>query len=441
MRSHSTDTGTCSSPETDYGSLQKYSLETGEQLAQVLTYTTGYSPQHGVAVDQQGNVWVVDQGSDRVREFSNNLELNLTLGWGVKDGQAKFETCTSECQVGLSGSGNGQFSNPTGIAIDGMNTLWVVDSGNNRVERFNLEGEYLTQFGSAGSGPGQLSGPWGIAATNGSLYVTDTGNNRIDRWNISTLTPIVTSLSPTVGAEAGGTQVTITGAGFTGAGAVSFGEHSASSFEVLSATTIKATAPAGQSTVDVKVTTPGGTSATGSADKFTYGAAPTVSAVAPNAGPETGGTRVTITGTGFVSGTTTVAFGEAQASGVKVISATEAKATSPAGQNTVDVKVTTPVGTSAAGPADKFTYSALAPTVTYVEPNFGSPSGGTQVTITGTHFKSATAVEFGQNAANFKLESETTITATSPAGSGTVDVTVTTGVGTSADQPSRHVRL
>ncbi len=109
----------------------------------------------------------------------------MKIGWGVKDGQAKFETCTSECQVGLSGSGNGQFSNPTGIAIDGMNTLWVVDSGNNRVERFNLEGEYLTQFGSAGSGPGRLLGPWGIAATNGSptgsLYVVDYCNNLVER--------------------------------------------------------------------------------------------------------------------------------------------------------------------------------------------------------------------------------------------------------------------
>ena len=257
---------------TYYGSLQKYSLETGEQLAQVLTYTTGYSPQHGVAVDQQGNVWVVDQGSDRVREFSNNLELNLTLGLGVKDGQAKFETCTSECQVGLSGSGNGQFSNPTGIAIDGMNTLWVVDSGNNRVERFNLEGEYLTQFGSAGSGPGQLSGPWGIAATNGSptgsLYVADYGNNRVERW--AGLPPVISGVQPNSGSEAGGATVTITGHGFTGVRAVRFGEKLASGVSVKSETEVTATAPAGNGTVDVAVITTQGKSATSAANKFTY---------------------------------------------------------------------------------------------------------------------------------------------------------------------------
>ncbi len=266
-----------------YGSIQKFSIETGQQLAIVLTYVNGYSPQEGLAVDQQGNVWVADNGSDRVREFSNNLEFKLAFGWGVKDGEAKFETCTSECQVGLSGAGNGEFNNPTGLVIDGTNTLWVVDSGNNRVERLSLDGEYLTQLGSGGSGPGQLSGPMGVAATNGSLYVADTGNNRIDRWNISPLTPVVTSLSPATGAEAGGTQITITGAGFTSASAVSFGEHSASSFEVVSASTIKATAPPGANTVDVKVTTPGGTSATSAADRFTYKVAPTVSAVAPDA--------------------------------------------------------------------------------------------------------------------------------------------------------------
>jgi sugar lactone lactonase YvrE len=421
---------------TPYGSLQKFSIETGEQLAQVLTYTTGYSPQFGVAVDQQGNVWVADYGSNRVREFSNNLELKLTLGWGVKDGEAKLETCTSECKVGLSGSGIGEFTNPNGIAIDGENTLWVVDSGNNRVERFNLEGEYLTQFGSAGSGPGQLSGPWGIAATNGSLYIADTANNRVERWTTSPVTPVITAVTPSAGLEAGGTHVTITGAGFTGASAVSFGEHSASSFEVVSASTIKATAPAGMGTVDVKVTSAGGTSATSAADKFGYASVPTVTGISPRTGSEAGGTKVTITGAGFVSGATTVAFGEAQANGVEVISSTEVKATSPGGKGTADITVSSAGGTSAASSADRFTY-VPAPTVTGVQPNFGPSAGGTQVTITGTNFVGVTGVSFGQTPApGFKVESETTITTTSPPGVGTVDVTVTAQGGPSATGPA-----
>jgi hypothetical protein len=72
------------------------------------------------------------------------------------------------------------------------------------------------------------------------------------------------------------------------------------------------------------------------------------------------------------------------------------------------------------------------PTVTNVEPNHGSPSGGTTVTITGTSFTRASAVKFGStNAATFTVNSATSITAVSPKGKGTVDVTVTTPAGTS----------
>src|SRR5499433_3669799 len=73
------------------------------------------------------------------------------------------------------------------------------------------------------------------------------------------------------------------------------------------------------------------------------------------------------------------------------------------------------------------------PTVTNVNPNTGPTSGGTSVTITGTNFSGVTAVRFGSNAAgSFTVDSATQITATSPAGVGTVDVTVTTASGTSA---------
>ena len=83
--------------------------------------------------------------------------------------------------------------------------------------------------------------------------------------------PTVTSVAPNKGTTAGGTAVTITGTNLTGATEVKFGSTAAASFEVKSATQIKATSPAhaaGQ--VDITVTTPGGTSATGAGDKFTF---------------------------------------------------------------------------------------------------------------------------------------------------------------------------
>jgi hypothetical protein len=81
----------------------------------------------------------------------------------------------------------------------------------------------------------------------------------------------VTGISPSGGPATGGTTVTITGAGFTGATAVDFGTTPASSFTVNSTgTQITALDPAGTGTVDVTVVTPGGTSVTSPADKFTY---------------------------------------------------------------------------------------------------------------------------------------------------------------------------
>ncbi|WP_212742098.1 IPT/TIG domain-containing protein, partial [Sphingomonas sp. 3F27F9] len=158
--------------------------------------------------------------------------------------------------------------------------------------------------------------------------------------------PTVTAVSPTSGPAAGGTAVTITGTGFTGATAVKFGATSATGITVVSATSITATAPAGSGTVDVTVTTPGGTSATSASDRFSYVAAPTVTAISPSSGPASGGTSVTITGTGF-TGATAVKFGAASATGITVVSATSITATAPAGSGTVDVTVTTPGGTSA----------------------------------------------------------------------------------------------
>ncbi|MGC2775495.1 MAG: IPT/TIG domain-containing protein, partial [Bradyrhizobium sp.] len=243
--------------------------------------------------------------------------------------------------------------------------------------------------------------------------------------------PTVTSISPTSGLAAGGTSVTITGTSFTGATAVNFGATPATGFTVNSATSITATSPAGTGTVDVRVTTAGGTSATSAADQFTYIGPPTVTLISPTTGPVAGGTSVAITGTGF-TGATAVNFGATPATGFTVNSATSITATAPAGTGTVDVRVTTAGGTSATSAADQFTYSPV-PTVTSIAPTAGPLAGATSVTITGTGFTGATAVNFGATpATGFTVNSATSITATSPAGTGTVDVRVTTAGGTSA---------
>jgi alpha-tubulin suppressor-like RCC1 family protein len=159
---------------------------------------------------------------------------------------------------------------------------------------------------------------------------------------------------------------------------------------------------------------------------------PTVTKVVPSEGPEAGGTSVTITGTNF-TGATSVKFGTVAATTFKVESPTSIVATSPAhAAGTVDVTVTTPQGTSPINSGDHFTYR-VKPAVSNVQPNAGVLSGGTTVMVSGSGFTGATKVSFGaSSAASFTVISDTWISAVSPAGSGAVDVTVTTAGGSSA---------
>ena len=246
--------------------------------------------------------------------------------------------------------------------------------------------------------------------------------------------PAVSGVSPNAGLPAGGTSVTIAGTGFTGATNVDFGGSPATSFTVNSNASITAVSPAGLAgTVNVTIYTPAGASATSPADQFTYDTDPTVSSVFPNAGPITGGTSVTITGTGFTAASA-VDFGATPATSFSVTSITTITAVSPAGSaGTVNVTITNPIGTSATAAGDQFSYDAV-PTITSVSPNAGRTTGANVVTITGTGFTGASAVNFGGTAATaFRVNSDTSITADSPAGSvGTVDITVTTPGGTSA---------
>jgi hypothetical protein len=217
--------------------------------------------------------------------------------------------------------------------------------------------------------------------------------------------PTVSNVNPATGPASGGTPVTVTGTNFAAGDTVAFGGSAATGVTVNSATSITATSPAGSGTVDVTVTGPGGTSATSSADKFTYGpppSAPTVSAVSPASGSVSGGTAVTVTGTNFAAGDT-VAFGGSAATGVVVNSATSITANAPAGNaskvgGTVDVTVTGPGGTSPTSPADEFTYLVTNGTYSIsLSASTTAPAVGGSVTLTATANKDIGPTPYGMS--------------------------------------------
>ncbi|MGA2521839.1 MAG: IPT/TIG domain-containing protein, partial [Acidimicrobiales bacterium] len=133
---------------------------------------------------------------------------------------------------------------------------------------------WVLQEGEAGSTGGVT---YDIVPTSADVYLYDTGVNAalapsasqtpagtadavgalLQAAGSSAPAPTITGVSPTSGSTGGGTTVTVTGTGFTGATAVHFGSSPATTYTVNSPTQITATAPAATGTVDVTVTTPG----------------------------------------------------------------------------------------------------------------------------------------------------------------------------------------
>jgi len=111
----------------------------------------------GIAVDAQGNVWVVDSENNRVQEFTPSGDFKSAFG--------------------TEGTGPGQFSDPNAIAVDSEGNLWVADAGNHRIQEFNPKGEVLLTFGGPGSGDGQFTSVRGIAVSpsSGDVYVAADG--------------------------------------------------------------------------------------------------------------------------------------------------------------------------------------------------------------------------------------------------------------------------
>jgi hypothetical protein len=174
--------------------------------------------------------------------------------------------------------------------------------------------------------------------------------------------PTVSSISPSTGSTAGGTDITILGTSFSGTPTVMLGGVAATGVRVLGTTTIQAVTGAhAAGPADVVVTV--GTSMATLAGGFTYvaPAGPVVAALSPTSGPTSGGTTVTITGTGFTTAST-VTFGGIAAASVTYISATSLRAVTPARvAGVVDVRVTAGslFGTLPGG----FTYIVVANTL------------------------------------------------------------------------------
>jgi DNA-binding beta-propeller fold protein YncE len=83
----------------------------------------------------------------------------------------------------LTGTDGGKFKYIASVAVDSSENIYVTDSSNNRIQKFDSNGIFLAKWGSGGTGDGQFDYPEGIAVnSSGNIYVADTSNNRIQKF-------------------------------------------------------------------------------------------------------------------------------------------------------------------------------------------------------------------------------------------------------------------
>ena len=246
---------------------------------------TSLAAPEDLAFDASGDLWASNSTNDTVVEF--------TPAQLASSGSPSPEVTISSHTTSL--------TYPTGVAFATSGDLWVANDTNTTLVAYTP-----SQLASGGSlvpatTISGLDGPWQVAFDNqGNLWVGNNENSTVAGYSPSQLStggatlvpanliagttttlngplgvavkapPTVSSLSPTTGPATGGTTVTITGTGFTSGSTVDFGSSAATSVTDISPFELTVVAPAGSGIVTVTVSTFAGTSATSSADQYTY---------------------------------------------------------------------------------------------------------------------------------------------------------------------------
>jgi hypothetical protein len=265
--------------------------------------------------------------------------------------------------------------------------------------------------------------------------------------------PTLSAITPQRGPEVGGTAVQVTGTGFKPTGwsstTVDFGVNAAGVSNVTD-TSLTATSPAGTGTQSVSVTTvlQGGAQQTASTTlPFTYVPAPTVTSVSPTSGAVTGGTDVTVTGTGFQPGAevlfgpsdfTTDPNADTPGTPVQVLSATSILVTTPPGivgaTNVVVVNPDAQYGVLTAVAAGHYSFTGTPPSITTVAPSSGTSLGGTPLVISGAGFLPSAHVDL--SVSTTVASGSNGVAVSTFSGAGTLNVASTSGF---TPQGSVHV--
>jgi sugar lactone lactonase YvrE len=166
-----------------------------------------------VGTDTAGNVYVADSDNGRIQKFDASGNFQRLWGGAVNGGVGPGGICTvaASCLPGTTGgAAGGQFGDVEGVATDGAGNVYVADTTNNRIQKFDSSGNFLRawgrgvdsstvgtgfeictvaascQAGTTGGLGGEMSFPVGIATdAGGNVYVADVFNRRIQKFDSS----------------------------------------------------------------------------------------------------------------------------------------------------------------------------------------------------------------------------------------------------------------
>ena len=151
-----------------------YIADTGNDRVQILTAEGDFIEAWGTAgrldgsfvtpqdivLDESGNAYVADTGNFRMQKFDGDGDVVQT--WGNERSDTGQE-----------------LNHPTGVALGEDDVVYVVDEFFDKVQKFANDGTHIASWGTHGSGAGQFMAPRRIAVGATAVYVVDTGNNRI----------------------------------------------------------------------------------------------------------------------------------------------------------------------------------------------------------------------------------------------------------------------
>ncbi len=244
-----------------------YKVTPAGVVTNLVNNNSGLSQPWGLAVDASGNLYVANSGNNTIDKVTPtgvvstfvSSSSGLNIPWGLAfDGSGNLfvanygnSTLSEVTPAGaVSTFVSSGLSGPESISFDGSGNLFVANASNSSVSKVTLAGA-VSMYVNSG-----LSNPRGLVIDgSGNIYVTN--SNIISKITPATTAPIIIGFTPA--STGSGSIVTISGIGFTGATAVSFGGISAYSYNVVNDSTITATLRWQGASGIVKVTTTSGT--------------------------------------------------------------------------------------------------------------------------------------------------------------------------------------